>query len=413
MKNIKTNKRVSKKGNKGKIKIGGEKVSFPVVMTREEVKTHWKDWFDSFMLLCTSVEMIKGINSYGDIFIIKSSSDIYNGTLLIKILKNTSKEKFDREVDVQNDFYTLTSVSRDNSSLDSLCPKVLFASSEYMLPINIGNYKKNSIVSLIAMEYMDNYMTVGNIVKSKNTTFEQFLLYAAMIIYTSIQFTLLMEMLHNDLHVGNIMINTTDEYFEGIKGKAILIDFGESKDLKIRDVNMSNEYVKSNEYDVSSFQKFVGDYIRGDYDECIKFLYSRDLSLKYTVDTLMRFERKDNSIDFVKGTERFTLIDLNNKVTELVNLSKLQHDEKGLVELYSNLTIEREKIAKKKYENSLKNDTIDLQVNQPKQLPSRWSFFSMFSRKGGKIKKNCKKTAKSKRITQKTHKYNCKNMQTK
>ena len=164
----------------------------PVVYSHPDNDIH-KQWFDLFMKNIGEVKVV-GKGAYGVAIVVTSSSSPYkkNGevvdNLLLKLLNMNyikSKEQyfkssgmeeedkenelkkldmFDTEVETQNEFYSKTiSKSLD----DSLCPKIVYSSQNYVPTKKVSNnlpkivtLLHDGMTKIIAMEFMDSYKTL-------------------------------------------------------------------------------------------------------------------------------------------------------------------------------------------------------------------------------------------------------------
>jgi len=85
---------------------------------------------------------------------------------------------------------------------------------------------------IIGMEYMDTCITMSDCVKSSAITETNKKLYINMCLYLLLRLALETEYSQGDYHFSNILINLNqDDYFHGLKGGPLIIDFGLSRKI--------------------------------------------------------------------------------------------------------------------------------------------------------------------------------------
>lgn len=105
----------------------------------------------------------------------------------------------------------------------------------------LKSYFAYESISFIAMELLEGFMTLADLMRDKlyKAQYVEYMLIAAW------EFARLCRdygITHNDAHHGNVMLNPTDtNYFggeHGIKGRAIIIDFGRSENVRSSETSM-------------------------------------------------------------------------------------------------------------------------------------------------------------------------------
>ena len=110
-------------------------------------------------------------------------------------------------------------------------------------------------IGVIGMEFADGYQLLHSL---KRDYF--FNMYKDMSLYILLRLAIDTGYTHGDFHPGNIFINTTStNYFEGVRGKPLLIDFGQAQKIPP---------------DIMKFMK--EQYKRGNYTEALKRLCDID-----------------------------------------------------------------------------------------------------------------------------------------
>jgi len=182
-------------------------------------------------------------------------------------------ENFKNEINVQTDIF-LGSIEY----LQPLCPSIVYSDILYnkeskekfintlihknpqlkqsKIPFNgLGielksdTLKQDNIkLGIIAMECATGYRTLWNIVNDKRIDDETKILYVNYSLYVILKLALDFGYTHGDYHSGNIMINPDITYFNGLKGRAMLIDFGYASLIKPIDKNIIINFVKEKKY---------------------------------------------------------------------------------------------------------------------------------------------------------------------
>jgi len=131
-------------------------------------------------------------------------------------------DEFKLEIDNQTDIFNATL-----HELEPCCPSIVFADI-FTMDIIESKFKgmrhikiaEDSKVGIIAMELADGYEDLHNV--RANADYEKLAIYE-LCRFASYGF------LHCDPHAGNILINETYEYVSDLRGRALLIDFGDIK----------------------------------------------------------------------------------------------------------------------------------------------------------------------------------------
>jgi hypothetical protein len=101
---------------------------------------------------------------------------------------------------------------------------------------------------IIAMEYARGYKTLWDIIKRHKIDDETIVNYINYSLYAILTLALDHEYAHGDFHSGNIMIHPDIEYFSGLKGRAMLIDFGFTIKIPKKNMDIIREHVKKKQY---------------------------------------------------------------------------------------------------------------------------------------------------------------------
>jgi len=274
---------------------------------------------------------------------------------------------FTNEVNKQTDIFL-----RSMEYLQPLCPAIIYSKmlstkedkkkiTDTLLRINpeLGlteipyhgmSYKLNNKslvnnssikIGVIAMECATGYDSLYNIISSKIST-EQKIQYINFGLFIVLKLALDMGYSHADFHSGNIMINPRLNYFEGIQGRPMIIDFGYTTKIPKPDMDIIKEFVKNGDYiralkqlckvhradedtpDYPPWANFYG-WICSDWD---MISYRRSTTpigegeIKHTSNERLHdlFQRREAHIDFV--IEQFnTLHDANPDLYPLLPLS--------------------------------------------------------------------------------------------
>jgi hypothetical protein len=176
--------------------------------------------------------------------------------ILFSGLKNSValglEKDFNREIEIQKDVYLKTM-----EYLEPICPAVVYSkiekdSGEIIRILN--KFKTNTpvdtkareiidsfiqkrgdydYIGIIGMEYAGGYDILHNLFYSNEVTLANKKLYREMIMYLLLDLAYKAGYTHGDFHGGNLMINPSlNGYFNGIKGKPLLIDFGYAKKIE-------------------------------------------------------------------------------------------------------------------------------------------------------------------------------------
>jgi hypothetical protein len=161
-----------------------------------------------------------------------------------------SRKTFIDEVNIQTDVYL-----KSMAYLQPICPCIVFAriyslqESDTFLQLMLqkvdaadprtesivrGAISSQMSVGVIGMEYADNYGILHNFRPEYTPGYgfnkqqrDEYELYKTMSLYLLLRLAVETGYTHGDFHDGNIMINPTqNDYFDGIPGSPLLIDFG-------------------------------------------------------------------------------------------------------------------------------------------------------------------------------------------
>ena len=197
--------------------------------------------------------------------------DEKNGQRVISLKLNKAKLVFDRgelqtfkdEVNIQTDLFLKTI-----SYLQPICPAIVYSNlyngtgmNDILEKMYMGSENKNTTIllksiydskmkgefyniGLIAMEFADSYTLLHNLVPDTN-----FELYKNMSLYLLLKLAIETGYTHGDFHPGNIFINTSStNYFKGITGKPLLIDFGQSQKIPLDILEFMKDQYKNGNY---------------------------------------------------------------------------------------------------------------------------------------------------------------------
>uniref|UniRef100_A0A6C0EQT6 Protein kinase domain-containing protein n=1 Tax=viral metagenome TaxID=1070528 RepID=A0A6C0EQT6_9ZZZZ len=150
---------------------------------------------------------------------------------------------------VYSDVYSDVDTTNKNS-LTGLLEKMYQASEDNITKVLIQNIYDSKIkrqfynIGIIAMEFADSYTLLHSLVKETN-----FELYKNMTLYLLLKLAIDTGYTHGDFHPGNIFINTkSTNYFKGITGKPLLIDFGQAQKIPIDILKFMKEQYKIGNY---------------------------------------------------------------------------------------------------------------------------------------------------------------------
>lgn len=257
----------------------------------------------------------------------------------VKLSFNTGElQTFKDEVNIQTDLFLKTI-----SYLQPICPAIVYSKvyndtngitgilekmykeseniNTKVLLENIYNSKTQNQfynIGLIAMEFADSYTLLHSLVG--DTKFE---LYKNMTLYLLLKLAIDTGYTHGDFHPGNIFINTrSNNYFKGINGKPLLIDFGQAQKIPL---------------DILEFMK--EQYKNGNYTDALKRLCDIDRPDKIVMKEYPSFygfacgtyDYNNNKpvSDFPSDTNKeiFQLIlKREQAIDDMVNLFKVKHD---------------------------------------------------------------------------------------
>lgn len=195
-------------------------------------------------------------------------------------IRTIGQDDFVREVNIQTETFLKTM-----NYLQPLCPAIVYSgineNDNNILDIIKRNYiedlhrkeSKRTYVdklincidtyTVIGMELLDNFETLYSIelsltnyipnkhgVRISNEKIKQYL---NMLIYILVEFAVKLGYTHSDFHASNIMINPNEtNYFDGVQGSIILIDFGLVKKIEDNILNeikkLHNEEIRTNRY---------------------------------------------------------------------------------------------------------------------------------------------------------------------
>lgn len=108
--------------------------------------------------------------------------------------------------------------------------------------------KDNIKLGIIAMECATGYRTLHDIVMDKRIDIFDKVRYVNYSLYIILKLALDFGYTHGDYHIGNIMINPDITYFNGLKGRAMLIDFGYASLIPVHDINIIINFVENKKY---------------------------------------------------------------------------------------------------------------------------------------------------------------------
>jgi hypothetical protein len=171
---------------------------------------------------------------------------------------SVTEEEFQDEINIQTDIYLKTI-----QYLQPLCPGIVYANitnNNELINIlisrindsdNLSKLKSTAFTTagfklgIIGMEMLSNSEILNNI-KTQNTL--------AMGKYILLKLALETGYNHNDFHCGNILIEKCENYFNNIKNRPIVIDFGRTTKInpdimsKIKNEVNNKNYIKALKY---------------------------------------------------------------------------------------------------------------------------------------------------------------------
>lgn len=238
-----------------------------------------------------------------------------------EVQKTTEKTLFKNEVNTQRNFYSLSMLNYNNSTIENcLCPRIVYSSTSYKLPTDIDISKsencqsyeanKEESICIIAMEYMEGYVDFKSgynkliddnvVVDDIGDNDDKIILFSAMFFYVLMQFTFLTSKNHYDSHLNNMLINTEIEYFDkDNKGKLILIDFGKA-------------YIFGDE----AILKFRNCYIDNNIEECINILINSNMRKNDLTDMWENWDKSKEQIN-IKILDLKKIIEKNESVNKM------------------------------------------------------------------------------------------------
>jgi len=173
-------------------------------------------------------------------------------------------QTFKDEVNIQTDIFLKTmnylqpicpaiiysKIYNDDNGLDDLFDQMFHIAentntqSLIQQMYNLKHKKAFYNMGVIGMEFADSYTLLYNLRKDVNSE-----LYKNMTLYILLKLAMSTGYTHGDFHSGNIFINTSsNNYFKGINGKPLLIDFGQSQKIPIPILNYMKEQYKNGNY---------------------------------------------------------------------------------------------------------------------------------------------------------------------
>jgi hypothetical protein len=200
-------------------------------------------------------------------------------------IKTINPSEFQNEINVQTDIYMKTI-----QYLQPLCPGIVYAdilegmpastfldmfsskATPDLLPIinklisilrNPGPYAKMNLnLGVIGMQFVSNSKTLASYITDKTFPDEQKQSFLTMGMYALLTLALDTGYNHNDFHYGNIMIENNDTYFyklegghnfvdnyvDGRKQRAIIIDFGRATKIPQEVMNIIRERVEKGQF---------------------------------------------------------------------------------------------------------------------------------------------------------------------
>lgn len=191
----------------------------------------------------------------GDIYL---TDDINNQ----EKVRTASMDDFKNEINIQTDIF-LKSVNY----LQPICPAIVYANNDYnsaelidqlfyhmeekgdektrnFIAFVKSKYREPSLsntftrVGLIAMEFASNYYLMQHFI---NTRDQDYVILMEM--YLLIRLALETGYVHGDHHIGNLFIDPySTTYFSGVSGAPLMIDFGYSKKIKPKVMDMIKKY---------------------------------------------------------------------------------------------------------------------------------------------------------------------------
>jgi len=193
----------------------------------------------------------------GDIYL---TDDIYNK----EKIRTASIDEFKNEINIQTDIF-LKSVNY----LQPICPAIVYANHDYnsselidqlfyhmeqkgdektreFIAFVKSKYREPSLsntftrVGLIAMEFASNYFLLQQYI---NTPDQDYAILMEM--YLLIRLALETGYVHGDHHIGNLFIDPySTTYFSGVRGAPLMIDFGYSKKIPPKYMDMIKKHFK-------------------------------------------------------------------------------------------------------------------------------------------------------------------------
>jgi len=122
----------------------------------------------------------------------------------------------------------------ENSNTQSLLKKIY----------DLNQSKVFNNIGLIGMEFADSYKLLYDLKHMPDAY-----LYKNMTLYILLKLAINTGYTHGDFHSGNIFINvSSNNYFKGINGKPLLIDFGQAQKIPINILNNMKDQYKNGNY---------------------------------------------------------------------------------------------------------------------------------------------------------------------
>lgn len=321
-------------------------------------------------------------------------NEVNNGEIEV-----TRKYEIENEVNIQKDIYFK---SLKDDFLEPVCPSILYSESD-----NIEQYKKEWLkyniisrftdrpfiinrpnkpedlqiikqlftydISIIVMEFMDGYTTLGSVIDSKKLTDDLYSKYMTLATY-ELKKIHKYGYYHGDYHFGNMMINPNYKYLslndKKWYGKLIIIDFGRTYKLP---ENMNREelfkddlyyilsYLNNNEKNTRNFnnQLYVNIIKNLNFYNYLRLLF--DVEIKTDITNRVR-KRKNSNISFdeiLKKIESFKYYGgkkLKNNNSIFYSIKKEMNENNEENEIKKNMSKEELEVYEfnKRHEESIK-----------------------------------------------------------
>jgi hypothetical protein len=208
-----------------------------------------------------------------------TNEEAYNQPVTEIILKLTLMNDNNEIGNFKNEINVQTQVFKGSMDyLQPLCPAIVYADildnrksknefiniliknnhrwRESKIPYLDNGYSLNSDIiysndiklGIIGMEIATGYTTLWQIVRDNSVNDDDKIRYINYSLYVILKLALDFEYTHGDFHGGNIMIHPDIEYFNGLKGRAMLIDFGYSNKIPEKQMEEIKRLVGSEKY---------------------------------------------------------------------------------------------------------------------------------------------------------------------